>query len=266
MLKTHKVTGLKYLCYHKGSKESCCTYPGSGLIWRQHLRKNGYNIDTEILLETDNKEDIKIKGLEYSKLWDIVDSDKFANLVPEDGSGGHENMHKPEARKKAIKTLLERHRVYGLSEKEEAKGPAMSQRKQQGIFTQAELDAARACSNRQLGKTMQDRVGADYIDPRKGKSAKEIYGDQYTGPYNKGKTMKEIKGADYIKPTAKAFKVTINKQNGTIFTHEADFFTKTGLNTITLSKLKKKRIHTIKRQSNSRHNYQTGDVLELQFI
>ena len=40
------------------------------------------------ILETNNKEEIKEKGLYYSKLWNIVESEEWANLNPERGDGG----------------------------------------------------------------------------------------------------------------------------------------------------------------------------------
>lgn len=50
------------------------------------------------------------------------------------------------------------------------------------------------------GKTMMERIGdSNYVDPRKGKSAKEIYGDDYTC-YKSGKTNVELFGEEYVDP------------------------------------------------------------------
>jgi hypothetical protein len=83
--KTHKVTGLKYLgkTIHDPYK-----YEGSGTYWRRHCDKHGYDVDTEILFETDSKEELKNKGLYYSELWNVVESEEWANLKPESGDGG----------------------------------------------------------------------------------------------------------------------------------------------------------------------------------
>lgn len=84
-VKTHNITGLKYL--GKTSKDPF-TYNGSGKYWQRHLRKYGYDITTEVLLETTDPNEIKEKGLYYSNLFDVVNSEKWANLKPECGDGG----------------------------------------------------------------------------------------------------------------------------------------------------------------------------------
>jgi len=89
--KTHQKTGLKYLGY---TKRNPYTYTGSGSYWSAHLKKHGYTIDTEILLETNSKDEIKIKGQYYSTLWNIVNAKDingkkvWANLKPEAADGG----------------------------------------------------------------------------------------------------------------------------------------------------------------------------------
>ena len=83
--KTHKVTGLKYL--GKTTRDPF-SYMGSGVYWRRHLKKHGNDVDTEILYETIDKEEFKQKGLYYTKLWNVVESDEWANLKPETGDGG----------------------------------------------------------------------------------------------------------------------------------------------------------------------------------
>jgi hypothetical protein len=86
MLKTHNVSGIKYLC--KTSKSNPFTYSGSGKIWKRHLRKYGRNFTTEILAECKTKDELVQKGLYYSNLWDVVNNKEFANLVLEAGDGG----------------------------------------------------------------------------------------------------------------------------------------------------------------------------------
>ena len=84
--KTHKVTGLKYLGYTSSNDPQ--KYKGSGKYWRRHCNKHGYNVDTEVLFETGNKEELRTKGLYYTKLWNVVESKEWANLKPESGNGG----------------------------------------------------------------------------------------------------------------------------------------------------------------------------------
>lgn len=84
-VKTHRTTGLKYLGFTKQNPEK---YNGSGLYWTLHIKKHGKNIQTEILFQSESLDDIKKKGIEYSILWNIVESSEWANLKPETGEGG----------------------------------------------------------------------------------------------------------------------------------------------------------------------------------
>lgn len=84
-LKTHNKTGLKYL---GKTEQDPFKYNGSGKYWKKHLKKHGYDIDTQILLQTEDAEEIKKAGISYSKLWNIVESDEWANFRPEEGDGG----------------------------------------------------------------------------------------------------------------------------------------------------------------------------------
>lgn len=99
-LKTHNVTGLKYL-----GKTICdpFKYKGSGLIWKSHLKKYGYDVTTEILFQTTCKSEFKRVALEYSNKLNVVESKEFANLTPEEGQGGRtwfDKTHSAESIKK----------------------------------------------------------------------------------------------------------------------------------------------------------------------
>lgn len=82
-LKQHNVTGLKYLGY---TKNDPIKYRGSGVYWKRHIAEHGYNVETTILFESENIEEISQKGQYYSELWNIVESKQFANLTEEDGN------------------------------------------------------------------------------------------------------------------------------------------------------------------------------------
>jgi len=84
-VKTHNKTGLKYLGYTKATNAH--KYTGSGNYWKLHLKKHGKDYSTEILKECQTKDEIKEYGLYYSNLWNIVESDEWANLKPETGDG-----------------------------------------------------------------------------------------------------------------------------------------------------------------------------------
>jgi hypothetical protein len=101
--KTHRVTGLKYL--GTTNSKNPYRYKGSGTYWRHHCDKHGYDIDTEILFETDNKEELRSKGLYYSELWNVVDSKEWANLKPEEGNGGGYVAGSESAKKRSVKMI-----------------------------------------------------------------------------------------------------------------------------------------------------------------
>lgn len=84
-LKTHNKTGLKYL---GKTKQDPYKYKGSGKYWKRHIEKHGYNVTTEILLITQDKDELKETGLFFSKLLNVVESNEYANLKEENGDGG----------------------------------------------------------------------------------------------------------------------------------------------------------------------------------
>lgn len=86
MIKTHNVTGLKYLC--KTSSQNPYTYHGSGKHWKRHLKKYGRNISTEIVFQTEDIDEFNTKCLEYSKKYDVENSTDWANLIVETGLDG----------------------------------------------------------------------------------------------------------------------------------------------------------------------------------
>jgi len=93
MIKTHNITGLKYLC--KTANSDPLKYMGSGKYWKNHLRKHGRNIKTEILLQSEDKEFFTKECLRYSELFNVVESKNWANLIPENGLDGGVTHHNP---------------------------------------------------------------------------------------------------------------------------------------------------------------------------
>lgn len=87
--KIHRKTGLKYL--GQTSAKDPYSYPGSGTYWKLHLKKHGYDFDTIILRECKSKDELREWGIYYSNLWNIVDSDEWANLKIEQGDGGRQS-------------------------------------------------------------------------------------------------------------------------------------------------------------------------------
>jgi hypothetical protein len=106
-LKTHNITGLKYL--GKTSAKNPHTYQGSGKYWKNHINKHGYDVNTEILASSERPSEIRKLGLEFSEKLDIVKSNEFANLKVESGDGGwdHINTNQKFYNKKRVKTISE---------------------------------------------------------------------------------------------------------------------------------------------------------------
>ena len=100
-IKTHNKTGLKYL--GKTNRDDYHTYPGSGVHWKRHLDKHGYDYSTRILLATEDNDELKETGLFFSKLFNIVESKEWANFQEEKGDGvssdfaSEENLRRLEA-------------------------------------------------------------------------------------------------------------------------------------------------------------------------
>lgn len=92
LVKTHNKTGLKYLC--QTTRSDYDKYPGSGTYWKKHLKKHGLEHTTEVIKECANREEMIYWGQHYSNLWNIVESDKWANLKPEEGNGNTETWMK----------------------------------------------------------------------------------------------------------------------------------------------------------------------------
>ena len=120
-IKTHRITGLKYL--GKTSSKNPYSYPGSGKRWRAHLDKHGYDFDTEILLESDDPVKIKEAGIYYSNTWNVVNDINWANLKPESGDGGP-FVHTEEAKEKIRKASTGKSSKYkGMTYEEIQKDP-----------------------------------------------------------------------------------------------------------------------------------------------
>ena len=84
-VKTHRVTGLKYL---GKTIRNPYTYNGSGLYWKRHLKEHGVDLETRILLATEDKDEFRETALFFSKMYNIVDSKDWANFREETGHGG----------------------------------------------------------------------------------------------------------------------------------------------------------------------------------
>lgn len=150
-VKTHKVTGLKYL---GKTNQDPHKYPGSGVYWSRHLKEHGDEVDTEVLHECQTNDEIRELGLRYSNLWDVVNAvDEhgrkiWANLKPEEGDGGRSPDDVLEAARQRCLTNNPIH-FPGIKEKsqrrtlEAMKDPTIRKKMMDGIHSESWM-AARA--------------------------------------------------------------------------------------------------------------------------
>ena len=98
-VKTHRKTGLKY--FGKTIKDPL-TYKGSGTRWLHHIRKHGDDCVTEIIGSYDDPDKCEMAALKFSLENDIVASNAWANLKPENGKDGMPpgGKHTPETKAK----------------------------------------------------------------------------------------------------------------------------------------------------------------------
>lgn len=86
-VKQHTLTGLKY--FGKTTSKNPFKYSGSGTRWRRHIKKHGkeYIITLEVW-GFDDQELCTEFALKFSEENNIVESDEWANFIPENGLNG----------------------------------------------------------------------------------------------------------------------------------------------------------------------------------
>lgn len=105
-IKTHNKTGLKY--FGKTSKTDPYNYAGSGVKWKRHLKKYGYDFSTEIYGQYYNKKDCLAAAIEFSIKNNIVESKEWANLKIESLDGGDTSY--TEGYKKSFSKIINKHK------------------------------------------------------------------------------------------------------------------------------------------------------------
>lgn len=84
-VKTHNKTGLQY--FGKTTKDPL-KYLGSGKHWRRHLKIHGVDISTTVIGYYTNPEECANAAITFSKVHNIVNSNKWANMILENGLDG----------------------------------------------------------------------------------------------------------------------------------------------------------------------------------
>lgn len=100
MIKTHNKTGLKYLC--KTEQSNYEKYPGSGKYWKRHLKEHGHDFRTELIYSSNDLEEFNIVCVEMSNLYNVVESDEWANLIIETGLDGTLGLNHTDETKEKI--------------------------------------------------------------------------------------------------------------------------------------------------------------------
>lgn len=93
-IKQHSETGKLY--FGKTCQSNVERYKGSGSYWRKHINKHGRNkVETLWYCLFNTKEECSQFALSFSLQENIVESDKWANLKPENGlEGGDTTFNK----------------------------------------------------------------------------------------------------------------------------------------------------------------------------
>jgi hypothetical protein len=110
-IKRHKKTGLKY--FGKTTKINVENYFGSGKKWKNHLKFYGKEVETLWISEPFFCKKLLLEFcLFFSEFFNIVESDGWANLVPENGfDGAPKGVPKPEGF--GLKFIGEKNPMYG---------------------------------------------------------------------------------------------------------------------------------------------------------
>lgn len=126
-IKTHNITKLKYF---GKTTQNPMEYRGSGKYWLRHIKNCGYDVTTEILGFYECKEDCMRAALEFSKLYNIVESDEWANLVEENGIDGGATSFGPRSEETKNK-ISEAH--IGKTHSQDTKDKIKKKRQQQDM-------------------------------------------------------------------------------------------------------------------------------------
>lgn len=180
-VKTHNVTGLKYL---GKTKQNPYTYRGSGKYWKAHINKHGYDVTTEIIGTFNTNKELKIISIKYSIQNNIIESNQWANLKLEEGDGGDtSNFIDYSNNKNKGKTYEE---IYGIEKALELKiirkqtlGKNSSSRKGKSLIDLYGIEKANIITKNNKEKHIGKRTGVLLSKETRNKISKTRLGTHY---------------------------------------------------------------------------------------
>lgn len=181
-IKIHNATGKKYL--GKTTSADPHRYKGSGKLWKRHIAKHGYDVTTRVIYKTECKDQLREAGLIFSKLFDVVESKEFLNLMEESGDGGNNRMHWTEEQYSNWRQSLDGHK------KKNTKNMSAAQKRDSGIKSAQQKEWHSNPENRQK-KLRSMAEGCQSVDSRK-KRAKTMSSLKWCNDGTKNYRLKEI--------------------------------------------------------------------------
>lgn len=141
-VKTHNITGLKYL--GKTTRDPY-TYKGSGKYWLKHLAIHGNDVSTVVIFQTNDPKEFAEFSIQFSIQHNIVESSDWANLIVETGTGGNNPTTKtPEAKQKALITRIRNNKTWTQTDESNQKRSAAMAGRSKSADQVAKMVATRA--------------------------------------------------------------------------------------------------------------------------
>ena len=193
-VKIHNDTGLKY--FGKTTQNNVHSYQGSGIRWVNHIKKHGYNVSTEIIAEfNENDKLVETFALKFSKDNDIVNSDNWANLKPENGLDGGAHFKGMKHSKETKKKMSENH----LGEKHHLFGKHHSKQTKEKI--------GNSLNGRKLSEETKEKMRVPKSDDMKRKLSESNKGKKHTKE-TKNKMSESHKGKQHSEETKEKLRVS----------------------------------------------------------
>lgn len=142
-IKQHSITGKLY--FGKTVRKDPVKYEGSGTHWKSHFKFHGKeHVETIWHCLFHDKESIKEFAIMCSAQWDIVKSDNWLNLIPEDGIGNGV---------KDMKHSIEAKLKIGLGHKDKPK--SIEQRTKMSISSKGKSKSDEHCAHIKEKRALQ---------------------------------------------------------------------------------------------------------------